>query len=92
MALMLSANPKLTPEQVKDILRKTADDIDTQGFDDRTGAGRVNAFRAVKMAQSLLKKQKTPKPKEPVNVQGSGVISQEPQQKQMKEEWENVLD
>jgi subtilisin family serine protease len=46
-ALMLSANPDLTPHQVKEILRETADDIDVAGIDDKTGAGRVNAYRAV---------------------------------------------
>jgi hypothetical protein len=44
---MLSANPDLTPHQVKEILRETADDIDVAGIDDKTGAGRVNAYRAV---------------------------------------------
>ncbi len=50
VALMLSANPDLTPYQVKTILRETADDIDAPGVDDRTGAGRVNAEEAVKSA------------------------------------------
>jgi len=47
VALMLSVNPDLTPAEVKNILRKTADDIDAPGIDDRTGAGRVNAHHAV---------------------------------------------
>jgi len=47
VALMLSKNPNLTPAQVKSILRSTADDIDIPGFDDKTGAGRVNAYQAV---------------------------------------------
>jgi subtilisin family serine protease len=50
VALMLSANPSLTPAQVKSILRKTADDIGEPGVDDRTGAGRVNALKAVRSA------------------------------------------
>jgi hypothetical protein len=50
VALMLSANPDLTPHQVKTILRETADDIDDPGIDDKTGAGRVNAEKAVKRA------------------------------------------
>lgn len=33
---------------------KSADDIDAPGFDDKTGAGRVNAFKAVQMAQLKL--------------------------------------
>lgn len=47
VALMLSANPNLTPAEVKQILRETAHDIDAPGFDDKTGAGRVNAYGAV---------------------------------------------
>ena len=50
VALMLSANPELRPRDVKAILRATADDIDAPGFDDKTGAGRVNAYKAVKAA------------------------------------------
>lgn len=49
-ALILSANPGLTPRQVKKILRATADDIDAPGIDDKTGAGRVNAYKAVMAA------------------------------------------
>jgi hypothetical protein len=49
-ALILSANPHLTPRQVKKILRETADDIDAPGVDDKTGAGRVNAQKAVMAA------------------------------------------
>jgi len=49
-ALILSANPNLTPRQVKKILRETADDIDAPGIDDKTGAGRVNAYKAVMAA------------------------------------------
>lgn len=47
VALMLSKNPNLTPSEVKAILKNTADDIDAPGTDDKTGAGRVNAFKAV---------------------------------------------
>jgi len=51
VALMLSANPALLPAEIKRMLRETADDIDTPGEDDKTGAGRVNAFRAVSAVQ-----------------------------------------
>jgi subtilisin family serine protease len=47
VALMLSKNPALTPAQVKSILMASADDIEAAGIDDKTGAGRVNAYRAV---------------------------------------------
>ena len=46
-ALVLSANPGLSPAQVKSILQSTAHDIDTPGPDDRTGYGRVDARAAV---------------------------------------------
>ncbi len=52
VALMLSANPRLTPASVKKILKESADDIEEAGSDDKTGAGRVNAFKAVKLAQT----------------------------------------
>jgi subtilisin family serine protease len=47
VALMLTADPDLTPKEVKRILRETADDIEAPGVDDKTGAGRVDAFEAV---------------------------------------------
>lgn len=48
VALILSKNPSLSPAQVKMILRSTAKDIDAPGFDDRTGAGRVDALGAIR--------------------------------------------
>jgi subtilisin family serine protease len=46
-ALMLSIDPALIPSEIKRILGVTADDIDAPGEDDKTGAGRANAFKAV---------------------------------------------
>ena len=60
VALMLSANPQLTPAEVKNILMESADDIDEPGIDDKTGAGRVNAFKAVQMAQLKLTPESQP--------------------------------
>ena len=51
-ALILSANPELTPWRVKEILEKTATDIRPRGKDNRTGAGLVHALRAVKAART----------------------------------------
>lgn len=47
VALMLSANPSLTVDQVKEILYSTADDLGAPGKDDTFGHGRVNAYKAV---------------------------------------------
>ena len=44
---MLSIDATLIPSEIKRILGATADDIDAPGEDDKTGAGRANAFEAV---------------------------------------------
>lgn len=45
--LILSANPALTNAQVRQVLRSTADDLGSPGFDIFYGYGRVNAYNAV---------------------------------------------
>ncbi len=47
-ALMLSANPYLSEEQVRSRLQSTATDLGETGFDSTYGYGLVNAFAAVK--------------------------------------------
>lgn len=49
-ALVLSVNPNLTQQEVRDILTSTATDMGVNGFDNNFGFGRVNAFLAVKEA------------------------------------------
>lgn len=55
--LILSANPDLTWSQVRAILRDSADKVGsipyTNGRNDHMGYGRVNALRAVQMAQNM---------------------------------------
>jgi subtilisin family serine protease len=46
-ALILSKRTDLTNEDVRQIIRASADDIDTPGFDFRTGYGRINAAKAL---------------------------------------------
>lgn len=60
VALMLQANPALTPAQVEDVLLRTADDMviadDPEllpGHDNASGFGMVNAGRAVALAASM---------------------------------------
>jgi len=48
--LILSVNPSLDPEQVRDILNSTADPLGPPGWDIQYGNGRVNALRAVQAA------------------------------------------
>ncbi len=50
VALMLDANPKVTPARVKKCLRRTAVDMLEPGFDIDSGLGMVNARAAVKCA------------------------------------------
>jgi uncharacterized protein YjdB len=49
-AMMLSVNPDLSFEEVRDILRSTCTDLYTQGVDIYSGYGLVNAASAVKEA------------------------------------------
>jgi len=53
-ALVLSVNPSLTPAQVTDILKQTADDLGTNGWDVYYGSGRVNALKAVTAALASI--------------------------------------
>ncbi len=46
-ALLLQAQPALTPAQVSSRLQSTALDIGDTGFDTLTGAGLINAYRAI---------------------------------------------
>ena len=56
-SLLYSVNPNLTPQQVGDILKETSDNIyhipENQEFIGLLGAGRLNAFRAVKTVQCM---------------------------------------
>ena len=51
-ALMMQANPSLTAAQVYTIMRSTAVDAETVGFDTRTGPGLINAEAAVGAANA----------------------------------------
>jgi serine protease AprX len=53
VALMLEANPKLTPAKAEKILIKTATDYGTKGFDTAFGFGQVHALKAVAAAEKL---------------------------------------
>ena len=50
-ALILEAQPLLTPSQAKDVLRMTATDLGSEGKDDEYGYGEVNATKAIDAAE-----------------------------------------
>lgn len=52
IALMLEANPELTPSQVRDIIERTATNM-TGRLEWEAGAGHVNAYAAVAMSAGL---------------------------------------
>ncbi len=51
VALIKSAHPTWTADQVENALRKSAVDLGTAGFDSNYGWGRINAQAAVSYAQ-----------------------------------------
>jgi len=61
-ALVWSVNPSLTAQQVKQIIEDSSDDFGDPGFDEHYGQGRVNAERAVRMAQQGPPAPRTPTP------------------------------
>jgi subtilisin family serine protease len=54
VALLLSKYPNLTAEQVREVLDKSAVDIDAPGYDLNTGWGRVDAAAAIAKADELF--------------------------------------
>jgi subtilisin family serine protease len=46
-SLILAKNPRLTPDQLEHMLLMSADDVETPGWDQLTGYGRLNARKAL---------------------------------------------
>ncbi len=61
-ALVLSAHPGFTPEQVRQALRASADDVDAPGYDLDSGYGRINVARAVLLSDVLESRITSPAP------------------------------
>ena len=76
-ALILSHNPSFTNEQVRQVLKESADDILTPGFDINSGYGRVNTLKAVNIVSPTNIKITYPTsdtsigPQQQVNIMGS---------------------
>lgn len=51
VALMLAREPNLTPAQIRARLIATADDMEAPGFDEDSGYGKLNAYRALQWTQ-----------------------------------------
>ena len=66
-ALCLAKYPALTPQQVRGRLIATCDDISPAGWDYYTGAGRVNAFRALNLIGNPTVTVHSPQPDEGFN-------------------------
>jgi PKD repeat protein len=47
LAALLYATGKTKAAEVRELIKATADDIEAPGWDNRTGAGRINVYRAV---------------------------------------------
>lgn len=65
-ALVMSTNPKLTADEVQNILFTTAKDLGTPGKDTYFGYGRVDAAAAVAKAQSMIVAQPAPDTTAPI--------------------------
>ncbi len=52
-ALILSQHPGYTPEQVRQVVRRSAVDVNLDGFDNRCGYGRLDAQGALKEPEPL---------------------------------------
>jgi subtilisin family serine protease len=61
-ALVWSVNPSLTAVQVKQIIEDSSDDLGNPGWDEHYGMGRLNAHKAVLMAQQGPPPPRTPTP------------------------------
>ena len=51
---ILSKNPYLNPETVREMLRQSADDIGDPGYDIETGYGKVNAYESILLVPSQV--------------------------------------
>ena len=52
--LMLSKNPYLNPDTIREMLRVSADDIGEPGYDIETGYGKVNAYESILLVPNAV--------------------------------------
>ena len=61
-ALVRTVRPDLTPDEVELVLEQSADDLGAVGKDPVFGAGRINALRALQVAQAYVRPTPPPPP------------------------------
>lgn len=70
VALVCEANPNLTVNEIRELLEATATDLGETGRDHETGAGLINAFRAVTRAKEMLTRPKVTRSTEDLLTEG----------------------
>lgn len=75
LALIFSANPNLTADQAQNILYSTAKDLDSAGWDQYYGWGRVDALAAVNAAITTTGNVDTLAPSAPQNLATTNLTS-----------------
>ncbi|MGC4066994.1 MAG: S8 family serine peptidase [Polyangiaceae bacterium] len=73
-ALVLGRHPTYSPEEVRQVIRHSADDVGTPGFDTNMGHGRINAMKAVLEPGPLVALITAPSPKLNGVLSGSASI------------------
>jgi len=58
--LILSNNPAFSNEEVRQVLRVSADDVSTLGWDEESGYGRINAYNTLQISSACVAKINTP--------------------------------
>lgn len=76
VSLVWAANPDLSFNQVKDLLINTAVDLNTPGWDEKTGAGLIDIKEAISRAQLIEPKTSTPtsNSQQPTTFSGEGRV------------------
>ena len=67
------SHPQFTPDDVSQVLRVSADDVETPGFDLLSGAGRVNALKA--LGVNSVPRVRITGPLAPVNVRNASTVT-----------------
>jgi len=74
IGLILSQHPEFGLEEVRQVLRNSADDIGETGWDEFSGYGRINAKRALEIHDPCIAKISSPQNYENVNSTGAEYI------------------